>query len=127
VIIDLFCDGHLDAAGTPTHDRWVVARWKGIDGKWVITKRMSEPGEPLRLLKDAGGAELLQGEERVNLREDSLTDTRSRYRFPCGVCGAVLVRKKTPVVEKKIEAILDALAAGGVSELSMRVLTATLK
>lgn len=126
MIVDLFCDGHLDAAGTPTHDRWVVARWKRIDGKWAITKRISEPGEPLRLLKDAGGAELLDGQGRVNLREDSLTDVRSRYRFACGVCGVVLVRKRTPLVERKIDTILNGLATAGVSELSLRVLTATL-
>ncbi len=124
--IDLYCDGDLDAAGAPTHDRWAMVRWKRIDGKWTTTQRVSEPGEPLRLLKGVGGAELLDGDNRVNLREDSLTDTRSRYRLHCKVCGKVLVRNKTPEVEKKIGAILDALDANGVSELSLRGLTATL-
>ncbi len=126
-VVDLYCDGHLDAAGEPTHERWVVARWKRIDGQWAITKRVSEPGEPLRLLKDAGNAELLDGDERVNLREESPTEPRTRYRFPCGICGELLVRKKTAAVEFRIVAILDALEADGVSQLSLRGLTATLK
>jgi hypothetical protein len=127
VSVDLYCDGHLDAAGTPTHDRWVVARWKRIDGKWTTTQRVSEPGEPLRLLKGAGTAELLDGDNRINLREDRLTDARARYRFACPVCGVVLVRKKTATVERGLTAILDALEVNGVPALSLRGLTASLR
>lgn len=124
--IDLFCDGHLDSEGNPTHDQWVIARWVCIDGKWSMTGRVSERNEPLRLLKGFEPTQLLDGTERLDRFEDWHTDARSRYRFACPVCGDVLVRRKTDALEKRISVVLDSLAAAGVSSLSLRGLTATL-
>jgi hypothetical protein len=122
VSIDVFCNGHLDNEGNPTHDRWVVARWKRIDGKWATTKRVSEPGEELRLLKGGSAAQVLDGDDRLNLREDRLTDARTRYRFACP-CGVSLVRNKTPEVERRLTEILDAAESVGVPELPLLELT----
>ena len=123
--IDLYCDGHLDNAGEPTHDRWVLARWKLIDGKWTTTTRVSEPGEPLRLLKGKA-VQQLHGDETIDRFEDWRDDSRFRYQFSCPVCTLGRVRRKTPELETQLAAILDALDANGVSELSLRRLIATI-
>lgn len=124
--VDVICEGHLDNSGERTHTLWTVARWVRIDGKWTTTKRISEPGEPLRLLKDAGGAELLDGDDRIAL-DDWSTGNRSRYRFRCGICPENLVRKKTPEVEAKLATLLDGLEANGVPSISLSALRAKLR
>jgi hypothetical protein len=123
--IDLYCDGHLDNAGEPTHDRWVLARWKRIDGKWTTTKRVSEPGEPLRLLKGKV-VQQLHGDETIDRFEDWRTDSRFRYQFSCPVCSLGRRMRQTPELETKLAAILDALDTAGASSLPLRVLIATI-
>ncbi len=129
--IELFCKGHPDNEGNPTHDRWVVARWKRIDGKWATTQRVSEPGEELRLLKGGSPAQVLNGDDRLERFEWSRAaplpnwktdEARTRYRFACP-CGVSLVRNKTTEVERRLTEILDAAESVGVSELPLLELT----
>lgn len=120
-MIDVYCDGHLDAEGQPTHEKRIVARWVRIDGKWTASRRISGDGDDLKLLKGGGSiAQLLHNNEPLTDPADWRLDARTRYRLECP-CGLVEVRKSTAFV-----AVLNKLESHGVSSLSLRSLVAKL-
>lgn len=119
-VIDVYCDGHLDVEGQPTHERRIVARWVRIDGKWTATRRISADGDDLRLLKGGSIAQLLHNNEPLTNPSDWRLEARTRYRLECP-CGLVEVRKSTAFIE-----VLDTLESHGASSLPLRSLVAKL-
>lgn len=117
--IDITCNGHLDNENQPTHEAWIVARWHRIDGQWASTRRVSQPGEALRLLKGKPD-QLLHDDALLSEFADWRTDARARYRFECH-CGLVVAVKKPNLVR-----VLDTLEAHSVSSIALRDLDARL-
>ncbi|UUO03861.1 hypothetical protein M4D79_14165 [Mycolicibacterium novocastrense] len=120
--IDIYCDGHLDAAGKPVHARWIVTRWIRINGQWAGTKRITTDEEQEARSLKGRTAQLLHDDEVLGSFSDWRTDARTRYRFDCPTCGLVVVVRKSA----KLFDLLDTLESHRISSVPLRTLAANL-
>ena len=93
--VDIWCDGRRRTGEAPRHDPYLVARWIRIDGDWVRTRRVANPGAQHRMLKGQL-AQLIYGGRPLDDEGEWRTDARARYPMKCPRCRFDVVVTKSP-------------------------------
>ena len=128
--VSIYCSG----TEQNPHDIWRIGSFYRDDGHssgpvWLEHRgKYQEPGNDTLIPISSRVTARLDGDHHVTSAEfkrdpDALSngDSRSRYRFECGVCKQVLVRRA-----EAVHPLFEKLTAVGMSMLSLNALAARL-